>query len=154
MKTKEILQRIEEGIANIGFKLLHIRNSEDHPVYSYTVGLAREGLPDLFLSGIPNLNLNAHLIFRTVNAFREQQLAGPVVEAGKLNIDSDSPFQLLLIDGSELFQERVLLAKHFYKKPATFVQIIWPDLAGHLPFSPHYDKLHFPQELFCVKTLH
>ena len=154
MKPEDVFQSIEESIEDIGFKMIHIKNSRDFPVYSYTVGLAREGLPDVFISGIPDLNLTGSLIYTAVNAFREQQRQGPVIENGLVTVDTGSRIQLMVAESGTLYEERVLLAKDFYQAPTPFVQIVWPDDEGHLPTSSYYNAEKFPQEIFFKRTLH
>lgn len=154
MRPEEFIKSIEQSIEDIGFKMLFIKNNREGPAYAYTIGLAREGLPDFFISGIPDLNLLSALIELAVAACREQKARGPVIVNQQVNVNTGTPLVLELVNDHELYSKRVLLAKDFYQKKTPFVQIVWPDESGELPTSPDYDAERFPQELFCSKTLH
>lgn len=112
--------------------------------FTYTVGLTRKDLPELWLGTLaPN---QASMI---LNAVARHTVDHGPVEPGTLALEDWSvPFRIhgpCDVDSAEAFLARRMHAD--LPTEVLIMQVLWPDEAGRFPGEADYDETKFPQRL-------
>ncbi|AXK43906.1 DUF4262 domain-containing protein [Erythrobacter aureus] len=158
---EEFIEQLDEKVAAHGHAVLFIAGDSPSETFSYTVGLAELGWPELVLYslGPDTARMMLNLVIDRIKTLDLQPEAGMTVEKA-LNV----PVQLGLIAEDKLASHLVLATKRAQAKghgditntsdgpSVTGLQLIWPDPAGRLPTDAEYDHQNFPQPLLSDKT--
>ncbi len=138
---EQYAKKLEEIIRKHGYVVQHVLPDYEKmaPPCSYTIGLADEGLPELFVFGLPGES--AQVIVNT--------LAKRLRKEGKLPTDQplDEVFEGAKCVLHEVTQEQ--LGSHLpgararqHPKPIRAIQIVWPDPAGLFPWETGFDMMY------------
>lgn len=160
MKTadnrKQLKRHIKRSIADNGFAILSVNPPPVfgvNPVnYSYTVGLHRAGLPELFICGaIPNTVMGA-ILKNQANAWLRERRADLLVREDI--VKSTEPGKVLrsltrLLHGEEAVTKYCVELKQRGGKGLQVAQVCYPDMANVLPGEDGYDT-RYRQDLITV----
>lgn len=160
MKTadnrKQLKRHIKRSIVSNGFAILSVSPPPlfgSNPVnYSYTVGLALKGLPELFICGpIPNEVMGAILKNQAKAWLREGEATFDVRTD---IVKSSEPGKLMrsnvrLLNAPEAVNNYCVELRQRAPKGLRVAQVCYPDLANVLPGEPDYDT-RYRQDLITV----
>lgn len=127
---------IARSIAKQGFATIAVGDDPDG-WFAYTVGLTEFGHPEIFISGLKGEY--AHIVF--INAYRAIK-DGKSFKAGQEDDTLGSmtcAFKTLSQAAAEKFCCQALFYYEDKAQTPTFLQLVMPDKAGHLPWQPGYD---------------
>jgi hypothetical protein len=135
-QIKQYHKKVDENISAYGYHSTSVF-SDKSPSFCYSTGIYKSfSIPELFISSLPQ-NLSSTLIQNYVDKFKQ---TGKV----PLNVrvdDLTDRFPIYLIEVPEIkLTDYVLSTIRFYNgDPYKYVQLIYPDTAGHFPNDPDYD---------------
>lgn len=102
--------------------------------FAYTVGLAAHGLPELIVSGLPDLT--AHGILDPLGRAMIAKEKTPV--AGELRDDLLHNYPMYVLDATEQAQDEVGVARQIHGGPVSVLQLVWPDKTLLWPWEDEY----------------
>lgn len=117
-------------------------DTDNSPLFSYTVGLTAVGMPELFMSSIAVTQ--AHHAHHILNAVAEQAYAGYAFSDDEL-VDAAHSV-LFKIRGPVDAAEDIGVANSLYDD-VVVLQVLWPDTDGRYPDQLGYNQDRFPQRL-------
>jgi hypothetical protein len=127
--------------------------------FSYSVGLAKKNLPDLFILGSMDLRILSHMVNVIHGYWNQHGLTygkiGGLVQGGLdvmvLPVTGDNAKKVAERCGMNPFYYEVFPEDNARSSDtAPFAQILWPDDNGVLPTEPEYDTLYY-QPVFGSK---
>jgi hypothetical protein len=133
----EAVEKIKALIAQHGWTVLSFEKGKAFPQYSYTVGLARKGVPELIMLG-----LDADTSRAALNRLAQKLIAGDQVANGDrldqiISVYAVVPREL----SSAIAAKHMKFAKLFAQnQPWKALQVYWPDPSGIFPWEADYDK--------------
>lgn len=111
-------------IAEHGWMIQGVFDTDGGPGFAYTVGLTPAGLPELVMSGLDH-NTMATLL----NGAAKRALANELKAGGLLVGIASVTFQVVAAPTAE-----VNMARHLYRgSNVRALQLVWPDKAGAYP---------------------
>ncbi len=146
MSISPFFDEIKANIDRCGLHIFGIAGSKDSPSFTYTVGFAAHGLPEVIVFGI-----NASLIVPYINRYydeivnRKTRDAGP----GMLVPDDDwfnLPMSVINADqakASSYAPQAFYFACDMKWDVPNFVQWVWCDPDGKFPWQKGYDRARF-----------
>jgi hypothetical protein len=135
-QIKQYHQKVDENIRKYGYHSTFVF-ADTTPSFCYSTGIFKSfGIPEIFISSLPQ-NLSNTLIQSYVDKFKDATQV-------PLNIrldDLTERFPVYLIEVTEdKLTDYVLSSISFYNSnPYKYVQLIYPDTAGHFPNDAGYD---------------
>ncbi|MNK39519.1 hypothetical protein D3C87_581300 [compost metagenome] len=145
---REYFEMVDNNIEKNGFHVTYVLEEKDQPPFGYSTGLFKNfGIPEAFLSGLPN-GLTNTLINNYAQTFKNQEI--PLNR--KLDTLTDRfPVYFIAVNNDDL-SEKMLSSFRFYEnEDFKSVQIIFPDLTGKFPEELGYD---YDQEIFGDRNKH
>lgn len=145
VSIEEYKKQLEAIIRKHGFVVQHIGADYEKmlPPYSYTIGLADDGLPELCVFGIPGES--AQVI---VN-----ELARRLKKEGSLPTDQPlnevlEGFKCVLhaLTHEQLAPYLLGAVTRQHPRPIHGIQIIWPDPSGTFPWEAGFDMRYAPAQ--------
>jgi hypothetical protein len=128
---------IDEKIASVGWVVMSVEADRvrREPGFSYTVGLAARGLPELLAFGLP------HQIAQPIL----NDLARRLIDQGSLPMDV--PVDQVVRGFPVVFRKLApARARPFVRAAAQraggaveVIQLVWPDPSGRFPWEPDFD---------------
>lgn len=162
MKTadnrKQIKRHIKRSTAANGFAILSVNPPAvfgANPVnYSYTVGLHKAGLPELFICGpIPNGTMGAILKNQAKAWLREQRADLAVRTDIVLSTDHTEMRSLTrLLHGQEAVTQYCVELRQRGGKGLQVAQVCYPDMANVLPGEDGYDTRYRQDVITVIPT--
>jgi hypothetical protein len=135
-QIKRYHEMVDENIRTYGYHSTFVLTDKS-PSFGYSTGIYESfGIPEIFISSLPQ-NLSSTLIQNYADKFKH---AAEVPLNIRLN-DLVDRFPIYLIEVPEIkLTDYVLSSIRFYNgDPYKYVQLIYPDTAGHFPNDPEYD---------------
>lgn len=158
---QDFVDKMDRIATEHGHAVLTVPGDSPETSFTYTIGLAERGWPELVLYSLApeTARMMLNLVIERIESM------GVMPEAG-LTIDKaiNWPVQLGLIAEDKLASHFVLATKRAQAKghgditktsdgpSIAGLQLIWPDPAGRLPTDAGYDHQNFPQPLLSDKT--
>ena len=136
------LQRLEDRIAAAGWVVLTIRAEKTRPPYSYSMGLGRQGLPDLIMVGVAEIAGKDCI----------GELARMLLEGKQLPLNEPIEGVLPAISlilrpvPPAIARDWLLLSSEGAPAGWTVLQVCWPDPEGKFPWEPGSDPRWAPQQ--------
>lgn len=138
------LERLREGVADLGWLVQGVEGSGPHPPWAYTIGLSGYGLPELVVTGLP-VREGAELL---------NDLA-----AHSLHASSPAPGERIPLRGGPLIEvvpltepsAHVVFAVALYGAGIRALQLVHADSRGRWPWSPDYRDGHGGQPVLGVR---
>jgi hypothetical protein len=130
------LRAVRSKISEHGWALQHIdpADQEDLP-FTYTVGLANAGLPELIIVGLPFPVSAGYL-----NHFAKLSLSSELTPGDRHDVQTPSKIVRWLVarvsPGNA--SQYLGVAEAIHGAPVAGLQLIWPDTDGRLPGDPGY----------------
>lgn len=162
---QEAMQDFVDKMDNIatehGHAVLTVPGASPQTSFTYTIGLAERGWPEIVLYSLApeTARMMLNLVIERIKTLDVVPEAGMTIEKA-LNV----PVQLGLIAEDKLAAHFVLATQRAKAKgygeitdtsdgpSVAGLQLIWPDPAGRLPTDSDYDHQNFPQPLLNDKT--
>lgn len=125
------LERLRDGVADLGWLVQGIEGSELYPPWAYTIGLSGYGLPELVTTGLPLWEAAELLNYVASHALhasppsageRISLLSGPLIEVVPLDEPSAHLHFAVALYGSEILA----------------LQLVHADEQGRWPWSPDF----------------
>lgn len=135
-QIKQYHEKVDENIRKFGYHSTFVF-ADKSPSFCYSTGIFKSfGIPEIFISSLPQ-NLSSTLIRSYVDKFKD---ATSVPLNRRLDELIDRfPVYLIEVPGEKLI-DYVLSSVRFYDStPYKYVQLIYPDTAGHFPNDAGYD---------------
>lgn len=135
-QIRQYHEKVNENIRKYGYHSTFVF-SDKSPSFCYSTGIFRSfGIPEIFISSLPQ-NLSNTLIQCYVDKFKDT----PTVPLNERLEDLTDRFSVYLIEvPEEKLIDYVLSSVRFYdSNPYKYVQLIYPDTAGHFPNDAGYD---------------
>jgi hypothetical protein len=135
-QIRQYHQRVDDNISKYGYHATFIF-SDNSPSFCYSTGIYKSfGIPEIFISSLPQ-NLSSTLMANYVEKFKQTRDVPINVRVDDLT----DRFPVYLIDVPEIkLTDYVLSTIRFYNgDPYKYVQLIYPDTAGHFPNDADYD---------------
>lgn len=132
---KDVIQRMEDNIAEFGFSVISVFAGEETPSFSYTVGLFEsKGHPEIIMAGFEPSLMQKLLQDTGVRVLND------------LGTYSDGDFALEIIEGypvaiknppvgSLIKNPFTMATRHYGSDPFKMVQMFLPDAAGLFPWD-------------------
>jgi hypothetical protein len=152
MKKKDVKiyqAGIDDMIARYGWAVQGVFGSPTSPAFSYTVGLAAKGLPEIIVFGLPS-----QVAHQFLNALGRRFTADgvPPLDVNLLDVAKDYPARLLPVP-REQADQYLFAAKHRY--PAyTAVQLVWTDENSRFPWDAGFDPALVSRQPILRNTTH
>ena len=137
---------IKQNVDRCGLHLFGIFGDEKSPPYTYTIGFAAHGLPEVIVFGL-DMRMVAPFLNRYYDEIVNQKTrcGGP----GVLSPEDDwfnMPMSVVNVESGRAddyaVQAFAFAEDMGWKKPE-FVQWVWPDTKGKLPWQQGYEKEKF-----------
>lgn len=149
---REVLRRLRILLAEKDFTIITCAQPEGSTRFpiTYSLGLARKGLPEVFLIGSHPLELMADVAGCTANDWFEGRTTpdGPQAELLTGEDGSSSALKVRPIDAEALTSiHDIGLMRDFYGTMPSVMQLLLPDNEGHFSTEDNYDQASFPQPL-------
>jgi hypothetical protein len=125
---------MDDMIARYGWAVQGVFGSDTSPTFSYTVGLAAKGLPEIVVFGLP-----AQVAHQFLNDLgrRFTSTGVPPLDTDLTDIAEDYPARLVPVPRAEA-DKYMFATKHRY--PAyTAVQLVWVDTNSLFPWESGFD---------------
>jgi len=138
MDADSFKREIDDIIGRTGWAVIHVvpREGEDDSPYTYTVGLAARGWPELAVSGF-----RQELAIAVLNDVAGQMMNGAVFEPGQRIGEVIEGFGLIVVDGTDQAGPDTIwpgAALERYGPGIRLHQLVWPDMGGHYPWDDEY----------------
>ena len=141
-KKQEYLAMIDDNIAKHGFHVTYVMEQKDFTPFGYSTGLFKSfGIPEVFISGLPN-GLTNTLICNYAEKLKDEKI--PILEFIDELIDR-FPVYLTRVAPSDLKEEILASFRLYENDEFECLQIIFPDLNGKFPHETGYD---YDQKIF------
>lgn len=145
MSSSPYFADIKANVDRCGLHLFGIFGSEDSPPFTYTIGFAAHGLPEVIVFG-----LDMRMVAPFLNRYYDEIVNQKTRDAGPAVIQGEDWFNLpmsVINCERDRVEDYAVQAFAFaedmgWKKPE-FVQWIWPDTNGKLPWQSGYEKEKF-----------
>lgn len=140
---KRLLDDVRAKIRKHGFTVISVGADEDFPPFSYTVGLAAKGLPELVMVGLHPEIMHPVLLQAAARVHK-----GEAFEVSERKPELIANFDCLVGAVVPEWFSQVLRIAFFECEDETFSarQIIWPDANGVFPGEPDFDARFGPQQ--------
>lgn len=126
--------KLADIIAEHGWALLSVLAGENSPRFTYTVGLAGKGLPELIIFGLDQTSARPVL-----NDLARRLVEGLALSTGD-RLVKIATMHLVAVELSDNdVQENLRLAAVFADHFTAF-QMVWPDQNGKFPWESGYDS--------------
>ncbi len=141
-KKRLFLKRIDDDIEKYGYHVTYVMEEKGFTPFGYSTGLYKNfGIPEVFISGLPN-GLTNTLITNYAETFKDKT----ILFNEKMDNLIDRFLVYLIPVESSLLEEKALASLRFYDgNNFNSVQIIYPDLNGFFPGNEGYD---YDMEIF------
>jgi hypothetical protein len=130
-QVQNYLLQVNGLIDQHGWAVQHAHGDVTFPPFSYTVGLAKWGHPEIVVVGLPPAVAQSQL-----NTLAERVRAGNRLVAGQRIDDLLRSYACVLVTVAD---SRLLpIANAIYRgdgPPISAVQLVWPDPAGRFPWQ-------------------
>jgi len=126
----DYLRMAREKIASHGFVIQSIEESEPYPPFSYTVGRAAHGLPELVITGLHHSV--AQPLFTAVVA--QSTGIGVLTPGDRLSVDG-KPMEVVALSDPTA---HLYIAVAVYGPQISALQLVHADDHGIWPWSPEY----------------
>lgn len=142
MDKEAYFKMVNSNIEKHGFHTTYVMEDIEFTPFGYSTGIYENfKIPELFISGLPN-----GLTTTCVSNYAEQFKFGvPPINTKVDSIIDRFPVYLIEVKNESLEKHVLSSIKHYEDKPFKYLQLIFPDLAGHFPNHPNYD---YDQEIF------
>jgi hypothetical protein len=146
---KTVEANMDAMIARYGWAVQGVGAGPDGPTFTYTVGLAAKGLPEIIVFGLPMKIAHQFL----------NQLGHRFTTTGVPPLDTDlddvaEGFSARLIAVPRAASDRYMFATRRRYPDYTAVQLIWPDTHGLFPWEPGFDPALVSYQPVLHGTLH
>lgn len=137
------------------------------PRFFYSIGAAKVGVPDIFISGQIPINFGHSLVNEIFTELNDNGY-----KTGLISDMNAPPFYLLPcnVNIQEFKAEFTIQADNVYEYESTeltsvkrnidinmgipeFLQVVLPDKHGKFPWEMDYEHSVFPQQLFCMPSI-
>jgi len=136
-------------IREYGWGVQAVFASEDGPGFAYTVGLARKGLPEIIVFGLPPEA--AHPFLNQLGRRFETE-GVPALDVDLFDVAEGYPARLLPVSRSAA-DEYMFATKHRYPGYSA-VQLVWCDKHRHFPWDPAFPDALRGQQPILRNNLH
>lgn len=138
-------QDIKQNIDRCGLHLFGIFGDAESPPFTYTIGFAAHGLPEVIVFGL-DMRMVAPFLNRYYDEIVNQKTrdAGPAVIQGEDWFNM--PMSVVNVESGradEFAHQAIYFAQDAGWKKPEFVQWVWPDTKGKLPWQAGYEKEKF-----------
>lgn len=125
---------IKAKIKKFGFSIIHTFTSEYETQFSYTIGLADKGHPELIVFGLP------HEIGQVILNDAAQRLIDGTLPIGQ-SVEGLANFGLFFQDvNPEQANQYIIQANSWAGKKLPAIQMVWPDSDGLFPWESVEDQ--------------
>ena len=137
---ERIFEKVIADIERVGWSVIYVGTGDEEPAFSYTVGLAANGRPDVFMIGLPS-NLSMALLNQCASNLLKKDVdtsdRALVEEVAQTPLafreDADG-----LVEGLASVRRRVL--QNLNLEDVGFVQLVVPDPNGKFPWDDGCDQ--------------
>ncbi|SUE95900.1 Uncharacterised protein [Ectopseudomonas mendocina] len=146
MSSSPYFEAIKANIDRCGIHLFGIFASEDGPGFTYSIGFAAHGLPEVIVFA-----LDMHMVGPYINRYYDEIVNKKTRDAGPAVLMPEDdwfnlPLSVINVESGRA-EDFAVQAYAFaedmgWKKPE-FVQWVWSDTAGKMPWQQGYDKERF-----------
>lgn len=108
-------------------------------VYMYTIGRAKDSLPDFIFIGIDDGRILNHLI----ELFDKREKSDGMIESDKLKVNSVPArfmYKVVHPDNVEVWAEDLCSEKYGYPKTQELIQFFLPDESNRIQDEPNFDQ--------------
>ncbi|RRU90106.1 DUF4262 domain-containing protein [Stutzerimonas xanthomarina] len=140
MRSDHIFRDIGQSVRLVGFHILGIEDAETGlPLFVYTVGMARLQLPDVISFGVRHDSIAPALNTYCLELITGKRKPGPAV------IDDWFSVPVTVIEASASMARPYAIQAYAYSEhrgwaPPRFMQWVWPDKSGNLPWELGFDQ--------------
>jgi Domain of unknown function (DUF4262) len=129
------LRAVRSRIDEHGWALQHIDPTDQSLAFTYTVGLADAGLPELIIIGLPFPVSAGYL-----NHFAKLSLSSELALGSQYDVQTPSRVVRWLVGAvsPSNASQYLGIAEAIHGAPVVGLQLIWPDADGRLPGDPGY----------------
>jgi len=134
---------IRANVERCGLSVFGIGGDKDSPGFVYTVGFAKHGLPEVIVFSLP-----PQMIMPLINQYYDEIVNQKVRDAGPCTLNDwfNLPMAVINADREKAakyaVQGEVYAANAGWDKPQ-YVQWVWSDANGHLPWEEGFDHARF-----------
>lgn len=135
-------QKQDDQIDRLGWTVVVVTGSVSTPPFSYTVGLAKIGLPEILVTGLSDSPMGPLIIIIAEQVFKNKEAFNEGVYSGPLKLKDGNGLRIALRKVSDLthVQENYILgAVSRYGTGVQCMQLIWGDDKNVLPTEPGYN---------------
>jgi hypothetical protein len=136
LNKEKYFKTVYDNIEKFGFHNTYIIEEIGFTPFGYSTGVYKNfGIPELFISGLPN-GLTNTLINNYVDRYKFKK-----VPLNQKIDDLIDRFHIYFIEvNNKLLSEYTLTSYKFYENSDfKYLQLIFPDLNGHFPNEKEYD---------------
>lgn len=139
---------MDDMIARYGFAVQGVFGSDTSPAFSYTVGLAAKGVPEIIVFGLPPQVAHAFL-----NALGRRFTTDgvPALDTDLHDVAEDYPARLVPVPRLEA-DKYMFATKHRYPD-YTALQLVWTDENSRYPWDAGYNPKLVEQQPVLRSTL-
>jgi hypothetical protein len=150
MKTaKQVNDSMDAMIARYGWAIQGVFPGDDTPGFTYTVGMAAHGLPDVIVFGLP-MDI-AHPFLNQVCLRMKEE--GPLpLDTNLDDVANGLPTQFVAVPREEA--DKYMFATRRRHADYTAIQMVWPDAKGKFPWDPEFDPRFIDQQPVLRARLH
>lgn len=143
----EYLTGLEELVAEHGFAVQGVFGDTADESFSYTVGMTKAGLPELWIA-----TLDPRMAAQLLNALGALQLSSDKPLEGEVDCGWTVPFQVRGPVDVEAASVGVALKLYPHPQLVTVSQVMFPDPAGRFPDDEAgYDFASLPQRVLALR---
>lgn len=135
-KANKYFKMVHDNIEKYGFHITYVMEAPGITPFGYSTGIFKNyGIPELFISGLPN-GLTNTLINNYVDRFKFQQ----VTLNEKIGDLTDRfPVYFVPVKNDNLKGYTLSTFKFYEQAEFNYLQLIFPDLNGLFPHEDGYD---------------
>ena len=135
-QKKKYFKKVYDNIEKFGFHKTYVVEEKDFTPFGYSTGIYKNfGIPELFISGLPN-GLTNTLINNYVERFKFKPI--PLKEKIDDLIDR-FPVYFIELENDKLTEYTLSSFKFYENSEFKCLQLIFPDLNGFFPDESEYD---------------
>jgi hypothetical protein len=135
-EKRDYLKRVDENIRTCGYHMTFVF-ADKSPSFCYSTGIYKSfNIPEIFISSLSK-NLSFELIDSYVQLFKQAKLipVGSKID----NITDKFPVYLIEVPKPNLQDYALATVRYYRSKNYEYIQMIYPDTAGHFPNDKDYD---------------
>ncbi|WP_412561307.1 DUF4262 domain-containing protein [Winogradskyella sp. MIT101101] len=135
-QKEKYFKKVNDNIAKFGFHMTFVLEETGFTPFGYSTGIYKSfGIPELFISGLPN-GLTNTLIDNYAERFKFKEV--PLNEKIDDLIDL-FPVYFIEVENDKLTEYTLSSFKFYENSEFKYLQLIFPDLNGFFPSETEYD---------------